>query len=393
MKGYLIRWLRLILPPLWVILVAVFFCMIIEGLYLWTRFCLSVPEIAEETSRQFLKARDGSVAAMMAVFGIFRVTAFHPLFRLKYRTWLEHTPWTGRKPLPLGPIHLVWQDAILVGVAILSLHGSTQGRLWPFVSFLSAYLGVLGFSFWSTGPRWMGYLVFFGLALAIRLAAYPFVGLGILAVVYAIAMIGLSMALRRFPWTDNKLLDDLSRTFLPNSSPRQKPIFVWPFSQLLDVPMGCKVNRRDGILGPLLAAWWMHALAWNISKTEDLNVIFVLMFFCTIGVFFGRVLIYIGPFWPPISLWGRIITRQWIISGYDYVLLAPLCIIATALIGWILTLLTFPDYVSISCPLATAAVLIVALNMGPSLRKWQLTGHHRIMSFNSGASDPNRVKL
>ena len=50
-----------------------------------------------------------------------------------------------------------------------------------------------------------------------------------------------------------------------------------------------------------------------------------------------------------------------------------------------------PAYYTISYPLAMAAVLIVALNMGPPLKRWQLTGHHRIAPLRT--SDSSRVQL
>ena len=125
--------------------------------------------------------RDGLAAVIMAAYGVFRVAAFHPVFRPKYRGWLEQTPWTGRKPLPLGPIHLVWQDVVVLGIVVLALHGTPLGRLWAPWAFLLAYLGTLGVSFWLTGPWWMGYLVLFGLGLAVRLAVEPLVALAALA--------------------------------------------------------------------------------------------------------------------------------------------------------------------------------------------------------------------
>jgi hypothetical protein len=104
-----------------------------------------------------------------------------------------------------------------------------------------------------------------------------------------------------------------------------------------------------------------------------------------------RLLAYIGPYRPPISFWGRILTGRWIIPGYDYVFLAPLCTLLVALLGWRAALLAGPDHWGIVVyPLATAAVLIVALNMSPSLGQWSLTGHHRIAPW---GTDPQRVKL
>src|SRR4051794_15101064 len=53
------------------------------------------------------------------VYALFRVLRFHPKCNQAYAAWLKLSPWTARKPLPLGPIHLVWQDAAVVGVLTL----------------------------------------------------------------------------------------------------------------------------------------------------------------------------------------------------------------------------------------------------------------------------------
>ena len=114
----------------------------------------------------------------MAAFGVFRAAAFHPLFRSKYRALARTDAVDGRKPLPLGPIHLVWQDAVVLGIVMLALHGTLLGRVWALGAFLLAYVGTLGVSFWLTGPWWMGYIVLFGLGLSIRLAVEPLAGFG-----------------------------------------------------------------------------------------------------------------------------------------------------------------------------------------------------------------------
>jgi hypothetical protein len=149
----IMRWLRRMLPPLWLVFLAIGFFMVMEGMYFWLRYYIIDLQTSAEISQQFIKIRDGSVTAMMVLYGAFRVAAFHPLFQPKYRAWLRQTPWTWRKSLPLGPIHLVWIDAIVLGVVLLLLHGSIQGRVWIVEAFFFAYLGVLGYSFWRTGPR------------------------------------------------------------------------------------------------------------------------------------------------------------------------------------------------------------------------------------------------
>lgn len=391
-----LRWSRRTLPPAWAIVPALGFILFVEGLYLWVRWCISVPEIAEITAQVLLRGRDGFVAAVMALYGIFRVMAFHPLFRPRYRDWLEQTPWTVNKPLPLGPIHLIWQDVILVGLAMLSLHDSTQGRPWPLLAFFFAYLGVLGVSFWRTGPWWMGYLVLFGLAGAARTIAQPFLAIGILVGVYLIALFGVRASLRLFPWPRLQFLDEIVRMFRNQTPARERPIAiaVWPLTQPQETWKTEKINRRDGILAPLLGACWLYALASHIQKIDDQSgFLGFVLFFTTAIALILRLTAYVAPCWPPIGFWGRIFTRHWVIPGYDHVFLAPLCTLITALAGWFLAMLVGPPYYTIMYPLVAAWVAIVALNMGPSLRKWQLTGQYRMAVWDSNTKSTDRIKL
>lgn len=158
------------------------------------------------------------------------------------------------------------------------------------------------------------------------------------------------------------------------------------------------VRRRDGVIGPLLVAWWTYCVA-SLIPVEDDPASFMLLVFSTIGItaFVTRLFVYLGSYRPPIGIWGRIMTGRWIIPGYDYVLLAPLCILLVELLGGVAGSRAAPatagdsGYGLAIYPLATAAALIVALNMGPSLPEWRLTGHHRIVPW--CATDPKAVKL
>jgi hypothetical protein len=393
MIGSFVRWLRLTLPPLWAVFAAILLLLGSEGLYFWSRSWFDLPDTAYDPASPLLELRDKVAAMIMAAYGVFRVAAFHPFFRPRYRGWLEQTPWTSRKPLPLGPIHLVWQDVIVVGILLMCLHGTPLGRVWAMGAFLLTYLAALGVSFWITGPWWMGYVVLSGMGLAVRMANWPFVYVGLLLVVYAIAVMGRGMALARFPWPESDFIETLNRQFRSNSAAQRKSLLGWPFGQLSGVQPKRAVRLRDGILGPLLAAWWVYAVAAITpdaeARTAGPSMIF---FFVTTFAVFIRPLVYIGPCRPPISHWGRVMTGRWIIPGYDCVFVAPLCTLLVVLIGETIGILAgSADWATIVYPLTMAAALIVALNMGPSLGRWRLTGHHRIVPWS--VNDPQRVKL
>jgi hypothetical protein len=393
MTRYALRWLQRTLPPTYVTLAAIALFLSSEGLYFWMRYGFDSPDSPGALSHPWLVVRDQYVALVMGFFGVFRAIAFHPVFRLKYRAWLEQTPWCSRKMLPLGPIHLAWSDLAVLGVVTLALHGTAMERIWVLAAFFAAYVGVLGVSFWMTGPWWMGYAVVFGLGVTVRLATYPVSAVAAFTATYVVAMIGLHLALARFPWPESKLVKSLTPQLRPGSVTRREPMLGWPYAQLTTLPPDRRICRRDGILGPLLAAWWVFVIA-SIRPAPDVPSpgdwpLLPVTVACIAS--FLRLLIYVGPCIPSIGLRGRIATGHWIVPGYDYVFLAPLATLLVGLIGLAAAIRAGSEWSAISYPLAAAATSIVAFNMGPSLRKWQLTGHHRIVSWI--ANDAGRVRL
>lgn len=391
MTGSVVRWCcRLI--PLWAVGCGVLLLLFPDGLYLWVRLNASVPEIVEEFSRESSRWRDAIAAGLMAIYGAYRVAGFHPCFRTDYRRWLELTPWNSRKSLPLGPIHLVWQDALLLGSLVLFLNGTPYGRLGAAAALLSGYLALLDFSFWITGPWWMVYVILFGLGLAIRLLASPPLALALLVVLCALSMAGLRWALARFPWQTSPAAEYVRRQFAVTAPDRQKPPLEWPYNRLVGVRPERVLPYRDGILLSLLAGWWLYAITSNLTAPHDrANVPPFLFGLVTLVACVTRLALYVVPCWPPISVWGRIRTGRWIIPGYDYVLIAPLCTLLVAAIASPAASLAGSAYNVITYSLATAIVLMIALNVGPSRRRWYLTGHHRFVAW--GSSDPTRVRL
>ena len=118
----------------------------------------------------------------------------------------------------------------------------------------------------------------------------------------------------------------------------------------------------------------------------------MMVFFYAAGfAVIGRLFIYIGQNRPPISFRGRLATGRWILPGLRPGVRGAALHIADGCDRAGSGDLVGPAYRIITYPLATAAVLIVALNMGPPLKRWRLTGHHRISPW--GGNDPNRVQL
>jgi hypothetical protein len=375
------RWMAEILPPAWVIVMAVGWWLFIESLYLWVQWWLGMPDAAEPLRQ----GRDGCVGILCGLYGVFRAVAFHPLFRSEYRAWLELTPWTSRKPLPLGPICLVPQDVVVLAIAVLALYGSPFQLVIAPAAFLGAYLGVLCLSLLLTDVWKVGYALAFGLGLAIRLAPYPAASVVALAALYPLAYWGLRRSLATFPWRVPGIVGSTLAPFEITSAGSKARRMLstkwdlgWPYGHLeFNLPKR-RIPREHAVLLSLLGGWLLYAAASAIPDPEGREVLPSLaLLFGSMGCILGRPLTYCAIHWPPISLWGRIRTGRWIIPGYDEVFVASLCALLAAIAAPLAGLaLGLP--VEIVYPIALSLVLLITLNMGPTLRRWRLTGNHRI---------------
>jgi hypothetical protein len=132
----------------------------------------------------------------------------------------------------------------------------------------------------------------------------------------------------------------------------------------------------------MLAGWWVYSLhAWFRG---EFFLPFMLMQSLVVFVF-GRFGIYRRGYAPPISLAGRLVRFRWVIPGNDQIFLGPALGVfgiggGAALALW----LGASDRELI--PLAIFFVALPGLSTPPSLRRWRLTGQHRLVS---GFSKPN----
>lgn len=364
----IIRWFRPVMPPRWVIVLVLCVFLFIEGLHLWLWYRFGV------------ELRDDTALRVMVLYGAFRAIAFHPFWRRTYRKWLTLAPWSSRKPLPLGPIHLVPQDLVVLILVMLVLHDTGIGRISVVFGFLFSYLIFLGVSFWGTGPWWMGYLVVFCLGMVVRLMPIPWLALALLVAVYFVAWKGLRMALARFPWPQWEIYEAVERSFSVTSRQRRDPFKAtkrglgWPYDQLRAQRTSITIPRRDALLVPLLVGWCVYAVSAAKSGSEFSFALFVAILFLSCMIRFFR---YTIEHWPPISIFGRIATGRLIIPGYDRILVAPLCMLVVGIISPIaLHAVGVSDVVAFT--ISISLVLLIAMNMGPSYERWRLTGHYRM---------------
>src|SRR5437870_4619879 len=96
-------------------LFVIFYAMVDAGLWFIARAARDIRgEIFEMTEiRNFRALILGTAAGCYALYRLWR---FHPFCNRRYSAWLASSPWTPDKPLPLGPIYPVWQDAVVLGI-------------------------------------------------------------------------------------------------------------------------------------------------------------------------------------------------------------------------------------------------------------------------------------
>ncbi|HVC94938.1 MAG TPA: hypothetical protein VND64_14680 [Pirellulales bacterium] len=371
-----ITWLRVVLPPGWAVVLALACWLSCESLYFWIESW--VPGAG--TAAGILKGRDAVVCAMAACYAVYRVIAFHPLFNESYYLWLTLTPWRRGTPLPVGPVHLVAQDALVLGLMLTLMHNPQIWRLTPVSLFFLSYLGTLAVSFLLVGMWGFGYGLAFGLGLVVYLDVREPAGLIACLPLTVLGQLGLRAQWDRFPWQVLPLWDKLRKQFIP--SKRTVDGLGWPFDQFQPQPSTVGISYRDGVLLSLLAGWWVFALAANeTTPNSNRGVAYALYWYLLLAIVFSRLFRYCRHHRPPISLWGRLWTLRWIIPGYDLVFLAPF---ATILVGVgapaALELLVRSTGFSLPVvPISSSLVLLLAINLGPTFETWRLTGNHRIV--------------
>jgi len=396
-------WLRVVLPPMWVIvLLAIVYGLINAVHYGSELFGLSA------NSYEFHALCRAQITVVALAYGIFRAIVFHPFWRLAYREWLLSTPWQHPQPLPLGPVHLVWQDLIVVGALalLITIHtGSTETHNFAVpalvFTFVLAYLIPLTPTFTMKGSQHFGYAIAFGLALVIRTMSFVWLALPIAVAVYLLAWVGLRKALGRFQewnleWFAERGLVFKSFDDLQEQS-RQK-LLGWPFDRVSLKKSPLRISYRNGILLSLLTGSVVWAvvgishdlvlrrdlvtslLSWPDVPYDDPKMTVMLNLLGLVVVFFSvsRAFGYCWGYLPPLNLFGRLVRFRWIIPGYDQVIVAPVCAVLVAyfLPGWLHEIGLPLEFL---VPLTVTLCALILINVGPSVERWQLTGNHRVV--------------
>jgi hypothetical protein len=303
-------------------------------------------------------------------YGAYRVVRFHPAFQTDYRDWLRQTPWRVGKPLPLGPVHLVLQDAVILGAMV--------ALAWPLLGddaflllryFAIGYLAPLAMALYIGQAGWFGYFIVFNGGFLALFWHHPLIFPAMSLVSYGIVLAGLRHSLTRLPW-------DAAHRTRPGEETQAN--LGWPFAQLGPKP-GPPREYAAGkaIAAGLLVGWLAYAIDQRIQE-EGIGAPLratVPMAFVWLGL--TRLVRYRTGHAAPLSLMGRLRTGRLIIKGYDQIFAAPLLTVFTPIVALMVgQRLGWPTDVLVAGALAVSVA--ITFGMGPGLLEWQLTGNHRL---------------
>jgi len=355
---------RQVLPPrrITIILCAGYLLTYLVDL-LFIRLDTSVPEEVGKMRMMFL------VLASF-FYGYYRVRAFHPLYSRQYWQWLCLTPWSIDKPLPSGPVHLIWADLItLVPLTVLAYCNFSNYVSVPVIAFLSSYV-VLTCTMFETKQVSFNILCLFLAPFTIYPFANLYIAFLVLMLLYIICWAGLRQFLRGFPWNTKYWEADTVKE-LREQAIRLR-IIGWPF-RYLNVSGSLEISVLAAFLLSLLLTWWVHVIRWAIDEPYHSGLLVIIALFVALV----RAITYGGVHRPPISLLGRIFTGRLMIPRYDKIYVAPICILlAGTILPFSLGRLGFDQVWNFE--LCFFLIFFLALSLPPNLREWRLTGAHRI---------------
>ncbi|MBX7167463.1 MAG: hypothetical protein K1X74_14125 [Pirellulales bacterium] len=385
------RWMRVVLPPPALLAIACTMWLLFSvwplGLnalfFFWSgdsHRCFSLEQVRE-------LARPGMRIlsyVLMVLYGLYRVFWFHPTYWQAYREWMLATPWTRRDPLPLGPVHLVPQDAVVW----LSLGAANYVWLGNSLWFETALALVIGWlvAALPTLIDCEAYASAYGVAFLLIALLFqhklPTNVALLVAIAYAIAWWGLHMSMARFPWPVHRY----PKLRLVRNSGREAGAAegIWPWNRLVPVDGDLDslgLARPEVVLLPLLVTAFLSLTALDVSGETEIRVpqLGIGLIAAVVRLFF-----YIHAYLPTISVAGRIRTGRLWMPRHDVVYLAPVATVLTTLFGpWVLRELGCGHFAA--CLIANWLSLTIVLGFPPSLRAWQFTGQHRIVAGSRAA--------
>jgi hypothetical protein len=334
-------------------------------------------------------------------YGALRVWHTHPQTNEDLRKMLAASPWGWPRPLPFGPVRLTLQDAIAV-ITSTWWANLLLGSAWPSVVFVVAMLIAYCWMVASVCSATEVPAAAAGIALCgagmVAFALTPWLSGLFLLIAVAIAWWGIGRSLRRFHLWSGQLDDGrrIPEGWTWSGGSKSKHSLGWPHGVLNPIRRGPVVPIGSAAQRCLLLGCWMWAachLAVTVEavlpRTEydfsgfDFRPWYLLPIAVGGVAALLRLTAYLEAVRAPLSLWGRIWNRRYMLPGYDEVVLVPLLLAA---LGPAMSMVGLRLAVPLEwfLPVSTTTLLLLATGIGPSLEKWQLTSRAHLRQPTSG---------
>ena len=336
------------------------------------------------------------LAGAAGAYALYRLVRFHPAANWAYAAWLRLSPWTSAKPLPFGPVHPVWQDAVVIGVltAIAKWHAHLDSAL-PIVAFGMTYLIVITFlvAMTCTWPSFIAAAFLWPSLLLPEVQGWP--GIVLIVILITILWHGHRKSLRSFPWpfltNTNRTKAAASRRSNSNldiqlGGTSAGPSYLgWPYLVLSPKIERRPVSASTSFFLSALAGWW----AYCIIKRSEMDPLPGLVLAFAVGAALLRLVIYCAGASPPFNVWGRLASGRLLQPGFDKVFLTPLAVVMVGLFGGMIIRRSGSWYPAAeACVIALLSFVLYAGR--PTLQNWILTGRLR---FRPPAAYTNNAQM
>jgi len=371
-----IRWFALVMPPAWAVVSGLTTYGAVQGL-LYRTYSMYPHGDTQALHRPGYLV----VMAMVICYTLFRGFAFHPAYREEYLKWLGLTPWRHPTPLPLGPVHAVWQDLIILVVFEMMVWGMSLGmKLAIPVAFLFGLAMCLALSLWITGYRAYCYQVAYALAATVWIASVSPLLAGIcLLATYALAWRRLNQSFATFPWGESSASRArVMQSLATKSSKKASSRADWGWTY--DVLSPQQVEQLPLVDRLLLSGLICFSLFALLAHAHfEMMVTFLIVGFVCQGFYcIKHVYSYVWSHSAPISLLGRFMTGRWVIPSYDVVLLPLVYYLGTVSLAFYLASPAVGWPIPYVGP-AMMAVYLLLMNLGcADINRWRLTSKARL---------------
>lgn len=368
-----------------------------------------VPLVFCEMFRAFEGARGAAEMAQLQgwvlvglalLHGATRVLRRHPAVRGGYSAWLATTPWHHGRPLPLGPVHPYWADAVVLGaIYLVAVRATLADPLLPLAAFVFGYSLALTVTNALAHAGAFAYAGAILLAIAVSNAAASLpVALSLTTAAFVVGLLGLGVSLDRFPWDQTERARTWPQRFARNA--RDNAWITWPYTRIgpthltdprkdapaHDTPLPAPIARLGSVAHAVVCALPIAVWVWAIGGTylhpnpergETFGwTWFVIGGLCAL-ISAWSLSAAVKDYKPPVSFWARFFTGRLIIPRYDAVALGPVatCVVAVALPPALATAGVAPPLVfAFTVMLAAAAHAAFAVDT----EHWRLTAPCRI---------------